>query len=699
MKFKKFSMVNAVILSSLWPVASFAITPTNGWADSYSSNGTCYCATTYDHGIGEYTVDTPAGSKTVREVCEAVGPGPGKGSNPVYNTVQCGNPPGHTDAITINGKKVEDEQVCPGRVDLGEGGCDEIGPTWDLSVFGNVQEEELNIPGRIEAENSTSQQGTKNEDSKDDTNDINVGHIENGDYLSYTANVEKSGTYNLELRVASPRDNSVIALSVNGTEVDQLNVPDTDDWQVWTTIETEVTLAAGEQTLRLDFSGNNSGGLLNVNWLNTTYLDIDDGGVDIDDGVEKELDNSNWNLSSSINSNDLYNAIDDDLNSRWTTTSQTQRDGQFFEIDLNTATSFDRIVLNSAKSDDDQPRAYEVYVSNDGNNWGTAIINGAGDSNGITDITFTDQSARFIRIEQNGSSNRHWWSIHEVQIFANSSDDNTVDNGQENESNCTGTYDLPTCVQTMSNNGGGTVILDSKTYLLSKSIILQDNVNIIGQGSDTVITWDDAVKDTIDEPFFYAEEVNDIALKNFKVLCTIDQDPNSSDLRNDHMAVFLNGGGDPSSGEAADNNNIYMESIEALYCSNGMHIKGANGLTLIDLNLHHNGNTEVDLFHNIYFRRVGDVVMKQTDADSGGFYASPRGHGIRMSHMINVYYENLTIFDNADHGLHFTDGVYNVRLHNVDVYDNCANSSGACGAIKCYGSSEQCDIDYDAAKE
>ena len=64
-----------------------------------------------------------------------------------------------------------------------------------------------------------------------------------------------------------------------------------------------------------------------------------------------------------------------------------------------------------------------------------------------------------------------------------------------------------------------------------------------------------------------------------------------------------------------------------------------------------------------------------------------------------VCYENLTIFDNADHGLHFTDGVYNVRLHNVDVHDNCANSSGACGAIKCYGSSEQCDIDYNAAKE
>lgn len=138
---------------------------------------------------------------------------------------------------------------------------------------------------------------------------------------------------------------------------------------------------------------------------------------------------------------------------------------------------------------------------------------------------------------------------------------------------------------------------------------------------------------------------------------------------------------------------------EALNCSNGMHIKGANGLTLIDLNLLDNGNTEVDLFHNIYLRRVGDVVMKQTDASSGGFYNSPRGHGIRMSHMINVYYENLSVYGNADHGLHFSDGVYNVRLNNLDVYDNCANPSGTCAAIKCYGSAAQCDIDYDAPQE
>lgn len=115
--------------------ASQAITPGKNWADSYSVNGKCYCATTFDHGIGNYKVQTPAGEKTVKEVCNKIGPGPGKGNNPVYNTVQCGHEPGHDDAIKINGEWVKDEKVCPGRVDQGSSGCNKIGPKWDLSVF------------------------------------------------------------------------------------------------------------------------------------------------------------------------------------------------------------------------------------------------------------------------------------------------------------------------------------------------------------------------------------------------------------------------------------------------------------------------------------------------------------------------------------------------------------------------------------
>lgn len=97
-----------------------------GWADSYSVDGQCYCASSFDHNIGDIMVDTPAGPRTVLEVCEAIGPGPGIGDNPIYNDIQCGNGPAND---------AGDEDWCPGRVDQGQAGCCTAGPTWDLSVF------------------------------------------------------------------------------------------------------------------------------------------------------------------------------------------------------------------------------------------------------------------------------------------------------------------------------------------------------------------------------------------------------------------------------------------------------------------------------------------------------------------------------------------------------------------------------------
>jgi len=194
------------------------------------------------------------------------------------------------------------------------------------------------------------------------------------------------------------------------------------------------------------------------------------------------------------------------------------------------------------------------------------------------------------------------------------------DAGSTSDSNCPGTRDLATCMQDMANQGGGTITLDDKTYELSTSLRLQNNVNIVGKGKGkTVIRFTDAVANTINEPLMLGIGVNNIELADFTLQCSIDQNPNSSDLRNDHMGVFMNGPGDPSVGDRTDNNDVRMNRIEARHCSNGMHLKGLTGFTAVDLDLHENGNTETDLFHNIYLRRVANVHMSQTSDDSGGF--------------------------------------------------------------------------------
>ncbi len=101
------------------------------WADSFSVNGSCYCAgvTSYDHDIGEVLVDTPLGVLSIKQVCELLGKGPGKEGRPLYNDVQCGNGPANN---------VGDEGPCPGRTEYAAEGCKYIGPKWNFAPFLNT---------------------------------------------------------------------------------------------------------------------------------------------------------------------------------------------------------------------------------------------------------------------------------------------------------------------------------------------------------------------------------------------------------------------------------------------------------------------------------------------------------------------------------------------------------------------------------
>jgi len=104
------------------------------------------------------------------------------------------------------------------------------------------------------------------------------------------------------------------------------------------------------------------------------------------------------------------------------------------------------------------------------------------------------------------------------------------------------------CMERTANNGGGTIVLAAQTYQLSDSLRLRDNVNIVGQGKDTVIRFTNSVRDRIDAPLMLGLGVNNIELKDFTLRCSIDQDPNSDDIRNDHMGIYIDGPGDPANG-------------------------------------------------------------------------------------------------------------------------------------------------------
>ncbi len=133
-----------------------------------------------------------------------------------------------------------------------------------------------------------------------------------------------------------------------------------------------------------------------------------------------EIGSDRWTVTATRNSNDAFLAIDGNDDTRWST-ARAQEPGQQFTIDLNAPRVFDRLVLDSSGSAGDYPREYEVEVSENGIQW-SSVATGAGTSNGLTIIDFADQSASLVRVSQIGSASTNWWTIHELELFANASD-------------------------------------------------------------------------------------------------------------------------------------------------------------------------------------------------------------------------------------------------------------------------------------
>lgn len=82
-----------------------------------------------------------------------------------------------------------------------------------------------------------------------------IGWIDEGEWLEYTVNVQKSGTYNLDYVVASPDGTGEIQLQVDSETLVTMAAPNTGDWGAYDTATAKVSLTAGIQKIRLVFSG------------------------------------------------------------------------------------------------------------------------------------------------------------------------------------------------------------------------------------------------------------------------------------------------------------------------------------------------------------------------------------------------------------------------------------------------------------
>lgn len=85
-----------------------------------------------------------------------------------------------------------------------------------------------------------------------------IGWTSDNEWLEYTVSVESDDTYEFEFTVSSYRGGGLLGLKVDGQSAfSSVSIPKTDDWDVYTTFKENVSLTAGEHTLR--FTIENSG--------------------------------------------------------------------------------------------------------------------------------------------------------------------------------------------------------------------------------------------------------------------------------------------------------------------------------------------------------------------------------------------------------------------------------------------------------
>jgi len=108
--------------------------------------------------------------------------------------------------------------------------------------------------------------------------------------------------------------------------------------------------------------------------------------------------------------------FDGEMTSGWST-GALQEPGQWVIINMQEPQTFNQITLGLAENRyDDYPRGYEVYVSNDPDNFGSALISGVGTKGAATVIDFLDQQAQYIKIVQTGTADESYWAIDEFDI-------------------------------------------------------------------------------------------------------------------------------------------------------------------------------------------------------------------------------------------------------------------------------------------
>ena len=256
-----------------------------------------------------------------------------------------------------------------------------------------------------------------------------IGYVDAGDWVKFSAVDFGEGAHSVAVRVAVAPDYAGRQVqfrlgSITGTLVGSLTVASTGSWSTFKTQEASIKGAAGVHDLYLVFSG--GAGVGNIDSFafgNSTPAVAGSGG---------ELPVTGWIASASASYSPPSRAIDRNSAYKWQNGRSQATSNDYIQIDLGTARTFDRIVLDHAGHINDYPRAYKVEVSNDGIAW-NVVHTGQGTPTTTTVSLSTSYTRRFIRVTETGTTSGNWFTVNEFRVFAASSQQQEEESGSGGE--------------------------------------------------------------------------------------------------------------------------------------------------------------------------------------------------------------------------------------------------------------------------
>ena len=144
--------------------------------------------------------------------------------------------------------------------------------------------------------------------------------------------------------------------------------------------------------------------------------------------LDRPLDRTGWRVSATHRPEEAHLAIDGRPETRWGT-GEAQRPGMAFTVDLGRLEEVGGLTLDARPLPGDLPRGLRLETSEDGERWEAVQLEWRGEaawdgwtvrrlSGGGASYGFPPRRARLVRLSLSGAAEAHWWSIHELRLYA-----------------------------------------------------------------------------------------------------------------------------------------------------------------------------------------------------------------------------------------------------------------------------------------